>query len=420
MKKTLILSLLACTLWLGCDKQDQTSQAPDTHYLVDELYTWDFTVQDGITALLDEVGVDPNSETVVKIMDLLKNTVSHRLRAVAISYRTVDPDGNDVVSAGAFIYPLDSKYKGVVEVPPIANMDYFHAPSLFVRDHKLYEEATPSILGYITINPDLIGGNLTGTTHLRPFLHIDNTGIVSYHMRCAVSEYLYQKEGYTLPKETSVMGYSLGGSSALAIAKYYQENAPEIKVTQVFTGGGVYDPITAFRDYAVWGECIYPAIPALIYSMDTYYRLGLDYNQIFTGGLQNSVNSPNPEEGGDGYAYWYDNTHTSMRIADRWGANLHTYLHPDFFNTQMVGEFAKLIPCLEENSIVYRYVPDPNIQIKLMHANEDNLIPKSCSDLLYSVYKHKGADISYMDMNGDHYDGGANFMVTIMLYLLLK
>lgn len=416
-KNFIFLSLIAIFLLTSCFPQEQPDSTKSKYY-IDVLSTWDLTVGEGLNELLEYVDMDPSDPDIVKITGYLENSLSKRLRAVALTYHAVDPYGKPVIASGAFLYPLDSKPQGVVEVPPIAHMDRYHGASIFIENKSFYEESTPALLSYITLTPDLIGSNVSGD-YLRAYLHSENTGQICYYFRKAVEEYLEMNTDIKMPKSSSVIGYSLGGSSALSVAKYYQNHATDITVKDVFTGGGVYDAVTAFREYAKWGECDYPAIPCVIISMDKYYNLGLDYTKIFTGGLERPENNPNASENGDGYGYWFDNTHKSQRIAERWGSNLHTYMHPDFFNEELTGEFAKLKDCLMENSEVYGFKPSPLTPIKLFHSTEDNLIPNECAQLLYNVYKDQGASISYTPTTGDHYDAGARFLVTVLAYLLL-
>ena len=49
--------------------------------------------------------------------------------------------------------------------------------------------------------------------------------------------------------------------------------------------------------------------------------------------------NPNPEEGGDGYAWWFSGQQDMNAIHWRWGSDLRTYMHPDFFNEELTGEF---------------------------------------------------------------------------------
>ena len=253
----------------------------------------------------------------------------------------------------------------------------------------------------------------------RPYLIDASNGIVAYHMRKAVEEYLWEKENYKLSNKSMIMGYSLGGPSSLSMAKYYTSNPTGIRVDKVFTGGGAYDGLKAFKAYArtekttTWPSWI-------ILTMDHYYQLGLDYSKIFANGMENPVDSPDPALGGDGYAYWFNGTHGSGSLHKRWGSDLRNYMHEDFFSDKPQGEFVKLEVCMRENSLARNWDPDPLLDIHLLHSCEDNLVPVECADFLYETYTKKGCSVHYMRTTGDHYDAGNEFVMTSLLYLLLK
>jgi len=82
--------------------------------------------------------------------------------SVALPYRTIPwiLFGNPVVATGVFFYPKNLKVKGVLEIPPIANMEKTDVASLNIKDKQLALESMPCMMGYITLNPDFIGGAL--------------------------------------------------------------------------------------------------------------------------------------------------------------------------------------------------------------------------------------------------------------------
>jgi len=419
MKRFYFLTALAFSLFCtSCTPHDSIDDFV-TEYFVEELNTWDFTVRDAVNALLKELEIDQSDPTVSKVLDLLEGHLNREIRGVALSYRTFDPFGDPVLGTGAFFYPRNLEVRGIVEIPPIAYLEKGESAALYLGRKKFYKEAFPCMLNYITINPDLLGVCYTSDMP-RPFLNDANTGIVAYNMRKAVEEYLLITENYRLGNRSFIGGYSLGGASALSIAKYYSTHPTGIKIDQVVTGGGVYDGLEAFRAYARTEKSDYLAIPGVIIAMDTFYNLDLDYSKIFANGMENPVNSPDPAAGGDGYAYWFDGSHMSKSIFNRWGSDLRNYMHEDFFHQEPTGEFLKLKDCMEENSLVYNWTPDPLLNIRLIHSSEDNLIPVECSDLLYQVYKENNCAIQYVRTNGDHYQAGTEFMMNAMLYLLLR
>ncbi len=418
----LILPLAFMVFWTGCMPQDAPEGNPEqnnSEYFVEELGTLDFTLKEGLLALLAEIGIEDTDPTIAKVIDFIDNILSTQMRVVTISYNTFDPFGNPVLGTGAFVYPLDLQARGVVEVPPIADLDQETSPSLVTEKGRFYVEAFPSLLKYITITPDMLG--VRYTRHMpRPYFHDASNGLVAYHMRKAVEEYLLQKENYQLSNKSVIMGYSLGGPSALSMAKYYSTNPTGIRVDKVFTGGGAYDGLEAFKAYARTERNDYLAIPWIILTMDYYYQLGLDYSKIFANGMENPVDSPDPAQGGDGYAYWFNGKHGSGSLHRRWGSDLRNYMHEDFFSQELQGEFIKLQECMKENSLALNWVPDPFLDIHLLHSDEDNLVPVECADFLYKTFKEQGCFIHYIRTTGDHYVASNEFIMIALLYLILK
>ena len=392
-KKYLSLSVifLSSFCFWGCTPQDSIREYTPV-YLVEELGVWDFTAGfafESVLGLVEDLNFVFPEKTKEDIEQFFRKGLQRQIRGVSISYKTIDPFGNAVIATGAFFYPKDLNPPGVVEVPPIALMRDSEAPSLYVEQKKFSFESVPCMLGYITINPDFVGVRYTEDWP-RPYLIAENAGIAAYHMRKAVEDYLLLTENYQLGNRSTILGYSLGGSTSMAMAWYYQDHPTGIKVDKVITGGGVYDGLEAFRAYVRTERNDYQSIPMVILGLDKFYNLQLDYSGIFANGMENPVDSPDPEEGGDGYAWWFSGKRSLSSIINRWGSNLPNYMHPDFFNPELSCEFIKLKEPLEMNSIVYNYTPGPLTEIHLIHSSQDNLIPVACPDLLYREYK-KGA-----------------------------
>ncbi|HHV40933.1 MAG TPA: hypothetical protein GXX61_06110 [Bacteroidales bacterium] len=411
------LLVVVSFLWIGCAPQETLVSEPK--YFVEELATIDYTFEEGLRAMLRESAIEITDPILNEIIKFTDDVMNLKIRFVTISYNTYDPFGNPVLGTGVFGYPLDLKVKGVVEVPPLADLDQFTSPSLIAERGGFYSEGYPALLRYITITPDMLG--VRYTRHMpRPYLHLVSNGMVAYHMRKAVEEYLWEKEQYKLSNKSLILGYSLSGSSSLAVAKYYTENPTGIRVDKIYTGGGVYDGLAAFKAFARSEKSDYLAIPWIILTMDYYHQLGLDYSKIFANGMENPVNSPNPEEGGDGYAYWFNGDHWSFSLYDRWGSDLRNYMHEDFFSDEPKGEFAKLTDCMKENSLALNWTPSPLLDIHLIHTGEDMYVPVECADLLYKTYKEKGCSIQYVRTTGTHHDAAFELIITSLLYMLLK
>ncbi|MFA7200553.1 MAG: hypothetical protein WC098_03965 [Bacteroidales bacterium] len=404
-------------LWIGCSPQDAPKK--ESKYFVEELATLDLTIKDWLSDVLAQFGSGVSDFNVEDIIDLIDRVLSPKMRVVAISYNTQDHFGNPVLGTGCFVYPLNLKPRGVVEMATVGNLDQETCPTTDIQKGIFYLESFPSLFNYITITPDMLG--VLYTRHMpRPVMLDHNSGLVTYHMRKAVEEYLLEKENYQMSNRSIILGYSQGGPAALSAAKYYMENPIGIQVDMVYTGGGAYDGMEALKALARTEKSDYLAIPWIPISMNYYYQLNLDFSKIFTNGMENPIDSPDPLEGGDGYAYWFNGAHRSGRLRNRWGTDIRNYMHPDFFSEQPKGEFLKLQECLHENSIAQNWTPDPLLNIYLLHSSEDTFVPVECSDFLYKKYKEKGCSIHYERITGDHNEAGFEFIKKAGAYLLIK
>ncbi|NLA15022.1 MAG: esterase family protein [Bacteroidales bacterium] len=425
MKKVLFIGTFFTTLLFtgsGCTPHDNTREET-SEYLIEVLDIWEFTTGfafDTVLNLIGDFGGALSAEVKEKVTAVFDKKLSKIIYGVAISYNTLDPFGNPVVATGVFFYPKDLKVKGVLEIPPIANMHKADVASLYIKDRQLALESMPCMMGYITLNPDFIGVRYTESWP-RPYLLAENAGLAAYHFRKAVAEYLLQEERFRLPNRSTLVGYSLGGSTSLAIAAYYERNNTGITVDQIYTGGGVYDGLEAFQAYRRTERSEYQAIPQVIMAINHYYDLNLDFTKIFINGMENSEMNPNPEEGGDGYAWWFSGQQDMNAIHWRWGSDLRTYMHPDFFSEELKGEFKKLKAPLECNSIALSdWAPSPFTEVYLTHSKEDNFIPVEGADLLYKEYKKKGCSIFYNRTTGTHGDAALEFILSGLLYLMIR
>ena len=200
--------ILLCGSCWSCTPHDNVEDLTP-QYFVEEMAVWDFTAHyalESILGLIDNLNFEIPPETENVLNSLFSKGLQREIRGVALSYNTIDPFGNPLVATGAFFYPRDLKPGGVVETPPIALMNDNEAPSLYLERKEFSFESVPCMLGYITINPDFVGVRDTQDWP-RPYLIAENAGIVAYHMRKAVEEYLLRTEDYRLKKHSTILEY---------------------------------------------------------------------------------------------------------------------------------------------------------------------------------------------------------------------
>ena len=324
-------------------------------------------------------------------------------RVAAISYPTVDPNGKQVVASGLVFHPINKKSRGVIEIMPSAHIDSEGGGT----DKLSAIEGVFVLDGYTMIIPDFIGSGISKDLVL-PLLMVENTGRVAWDMRRAAAQYLWDEFRYAIPVETVVMGYSLGGFSALATQKYYEAHYSNIvKIKEVYAGGGIYDLPVAFTAFAQSGFTTYPAIPKIILGFNHYYNLNLDFSKVFKGELLAN------------YQEWYNGKYKSDEVMERIGTNMRGYLHEDFFKPfdQQNIELKKLHICLEENSVSDGW--RPKAPIYMMHAQEDSLVP--IENVLATVKKLRraGANISFISYPGGHYTVGYLYFIRYLLQFLI-
>ena len=327
-------------------------------------------------------------------------------KVAAISYPTIDPNGNPVEASGLVFHPINKKSKGVIDFLPSAHMDNDGGGT----DEMYPEEAVLILMGFTLILPDLIGSGTSKDKYI-PFLMAENTGKVAYDMRRAAAQYLWDEFHYVFPSETTIMGYSLGGSAALATQKYYEaHHSNTVHVKEVFAGGGVYDLPAAFEAFARDGISTYPAIPKAIlafkhYYFD-YYGYDLDLSKIFIGDLLHNCDD------------WFSGAYKSSEIRDKIGSDLHDYMHPDFFKPwdQQNDELKKLQPLLFSNSVSEGWIP--KAPIHLTHAKNDLLAPTECADAAVKKLRRAGANLSYSTYPGSHMSVAVLFFIRNILRFL--
>ena len=326
-----------------------------------------------------------------------------RVRITAISYNTIDPLGNPVLSSGIIMRPLNMKPRGVLHFLPSANIDKFGSGS----DALILFEGVLSFLGYIVIIPDLLGNGITKDTIEYPFLMAENTGRVAYDMHRATIEYFATILGYPLQKHISIGGYSMGGSGALALVRHIEQEQPEdIIIDRAIIGGGIYDLNVAFEEFVKTGFAQYPAAPGIFKAYDKWYGLNLDYSRVFIGPLLENMDS------------WLDRTHYRDQLTEWIGQDLHKYMHPDFFTPERNSEIKKLWDKFRENSLADGWTPKTHILIA--HASDDLSVPTRVATYTVEQFRKRGACIHSRYGKGGHYEFGKWFFLRMGIHLLMK
>lgn len=320
---------------------------------------------------------------------------------ICLDYKTVDPDGKEVVASGLLCLPK-GRIKGVINVTPFCREKKWAGT---VRKWTL--ECIPSMRGYALLVPDTIGYGTTAD-EIVALLMCENAALVSVHFRQAVEEYLASLEKpRKLPTKTLFFGYSLGAAGALATAKYYHAH-PELNIKQhiLYLGSGAYEPLVAIESSINAGESDYMLYPAISKSLNRWKHMNLDYNQLFHGPVLDDFD-------------FVSGCNTDMtELTKVYGKDLHGYLHPDFFTEEKNPEINRVIDTLKTLKVsVDRKSLPRNMKIYLRHSEEDRYVPIECTDSLRKELRKAGySNVKYMrDAHGNHYDEGGRSVIDVFL-----
>lgn len=391
-------ALLLATLFFVCLEglaQENFVQAPASQTL---------SARAQIDSLLVEFGEDFDSQHYTLPLSLAAS-LGKTVRMTAITYWTQDPLENKILASGLVAYPVKGAFRGTVEVAP------FSKEKGLSGSKRLYTlETLPSLLGYVVIVPDTIGYGIS-EDEVIPLLLNRNTAQVSADMRQAVREYFRSVgERRTLPSETSLFGYSLGAPGTLALACHYASH-PElgVKLRQIYLGGGAYNPGLSLRGTFQLGENGFLLFPAITLSLNRWRGLALDPAQLFIGKVLRD------------FDYIASCRENPAEMAQRYGTDVHTYLHPDCFREGYNEDLRRLMKDLEN-----LVVPGPgedfphNVPVYVRHSVQDTYVPVECSDRLVQELRKAGhpAVIYRRDRSGTHNETAARSFLDLILMLL--
>ena len=328
---------------------------------------------------------------------LLKRDIGE-MTAYGISYNTINPQGEQTLASGVIYMPRKKKPKGVIEVSPLTRSKLDCA----TRD-IMAAEIFPGMIGYITIIPDLIGCG-SSSQHPIAYMQHDNVANVSADMRKAAAQFLQEQYNYQIPNSSLLFGYSLGGSGIWALARHYQQH-PElnIHVTHIFAGGGAYYPEVALKAFHASRYSDYAILPNIIYSMNHYNHLNLNFDNIFKGQLKKN------------YHQWCNGNIPIPELTQMIGTQLDNYLNFDFFSEQN-PDYIRLMEVVTEKTIPEDWIP--TAEVHLYHSRNDTYVPIACFWELYKRLKSCNANVSYKLIDHDHIPAAVTIELDFIAFLL--
>lgn len=307
---------------------------------------------------------------------------ARKYKAHVISYHTTDPNGQPVIASGVVYYPQSGSPRGVIEAVSL-NTDKNACPSKQLANIEVLQ----GMAGFIVLAADLIGCGTTESLPI-PYLYHDHAAKASADFRLAATELVRNVYGRSMPSWTLISGISLAASEAWALARYYHQH-PElgVHVNQVWMSGGAYKPSAVIDHQLRTLHSDYAFIPNILYSMNYYEHLDLDFHEVFKGELS------------EHYAEWCTGYMPLFDLSDRLGSDMSQYLNIDFFNDAN-PHFKEVKAVVDQFDIPNDWIPTCDIHV--YHGRDDMFVPISCSDELVAYLRSVGAKVDYVVTEGGH------------------
>ena len=372
----------ALLFFFSCSNDDEELPVIDEGVLESVVSSETVTMDQLLDRAVEEYDVAP--EMIAQYADkiALLRTMTVDMTAYTVRYHTVTPDGQPTVASGVVYYPNIKNPKGVMETSPI-NKSKKNCASRSVRTI----ECVGSLFGYVSILPDLIG---CGTTDEMPisYMQHESAARVSADLRRAAAELIRKKYNKTISNKSIVAGYSLGGAISWALARYYAKH-PElgVDVKEVYIGGGAYDPLVAMNAFISTRYSQYAILPNIVYSMNYYDNLELDFNEIFRGELLEHYNE------------WCTGWISVPELTKMLGYDIGEYMNLEFLS-QDNPAMQRLLKAVATKAVPNDWIP--TAKVHMYSAKDDTYVPSQCSDQLYNFLKSVGADVNYARLDGNH------------------
>jgi len=324
-------------------------------------------------------------------------------KAVKITYKTQNKDGDNVNASGLLVIPTPTDayvaYLASVgksfSISAIADnhgtifLDS-EAPTNVQKVQHVYPTAllTTGLAGFALIAPDYLGyGDSKGETH--PYIMKDSAQASLDMIRASVR---YMTDNHILFNgQLYLSGYSEGGYITMALAKDIQENySSEFKVMGVAPMAGPYDvEALATASLQLNTPMVYPAFLAEIASSYSKYYADINLGDLVVKPeVFQSVNL----FGGD-----YDTVpiHVALGLADgTTDYGFSTHLANELFNDSFITDYQTNSNNLTKQKFIENSVDDwlPQAKMNLIHCVDDEVIPFAISaQKTYDTFISNGA-----------------------------
>lgn len=355
------------------------------------------------------------------------------------TYKSVDCEGSEITLSGLISYPMSGWFSYSYPEPEniiigchVTITSDKERPSKFASYSTdvgmLSMHASTSSTQSLVIMPDYEGYGAT-KSRAHPYLYQELTArqvIDGVYAGLAIYEKKYHK---MTGKPTVALGYSQGGSVAMAVHRYIEENnlAEELNFKGSVCGDGPYDPVRHMRQYVSDGvvkmPCVLPLIIKGMVDSNPYIRgkyTAADYlseGLIASGALDDiaSKNYTTDEINDRILAYSKKNgnclTNPSgvCTMEKMCSTGLYQYLRGASMSDEEAKPYAALIKALELNNLVADWTPQHGIYT--FHSTRDEVVPYCNYETAASAWKHTNfwRGRPYAGSSWGHVDCGTKF-----------
>ncbi|HKK41348.1 MAG TPA: lipase family protein [Bacteroidales bacterium] len=392
-----ILILIASVT--SCKKDNVTT---DYTYYISKESSLSYT-KDYITTLLDAASV-----TMPDFANL-KPYVSSGVNCYKVIYKT-SAGGQDINASGLVCVPSDPGEYPVLSFQNGTNTVNLFAPTEDPSSYTYQMIEAVASMGYIVVIADYPGfGESSQIPH--PYLVKEPTVRSLVDLLYAVKEMITDDlPGISLKNDYSLMGYSQGGWSTLALDKTIETDySSDFNLTGSVCGAGPYDLSLLFNGMVY--QTTYPMPVYIGYIINAYSA----YDQ-FTNPVSDILNEPYAGR----LSTLYDGTLTSDQINSQLNDTLSVLLNPSFiagFNSS--NDYASIREALAANSLTAWQTGKP---LLLIHGEADSTVSPISTLTMYDDMIQAGTPASLIDKvmipDVGHGDGAVPAMTQGILYLL--
>ncbi|MGE3759386.1 MAG: alpha/beta hydrolase family protein, partial [Pseudobdellovibrionaceae bacterium] len=304
-------------------------------------------------------------------------------KSYAVTFVTLDLQGNEVNSSGYLVVPVNNDPHGLVVYQHGTMFSRKELPS----SNPEYREGDGArycfaSLGFVAMLPDYLGyGDGTG---VHPYLHAESESWVARDMMRAVHKVLEDLK-VEMNGKIFIAGYSQGGQAALALTKFLEEDpAQEFKVTASAPMSGPYSLVEVVP-HMIKNPVPHTAAEAVsvVLGLGRVYPIYAHLSEVFQAPYDSMIES------------LFDGQHTSQEVFKALSAPMNQIFQPAFTERIINDPNAPLMEALRRNRVDLWANKTP---VNLYHGKADAEVPYLIAEIAYKNMKARGGNVNLVNL----------------------